>query len=326
MENQSTNQNNDVDLSEISKRLKGYATRLNDSFFDIILFIRRYIIAIVILVVAGVALGIYMDRGAKIYTHKVFVTPNFGSVDYLYEEVERIQAKIKERDTAYIKSMGIKNVSRLARVQIEPVVDIYDFMDENNPDQQNRKIELFKIISENGEMEKTLEDRTTSRNYKNHVIIFTTTQKYDEKSLIDPLLKTLNNDPYWTQVQKESQHSLETKVVENTLMIDQINKVLSEYGNVGSTSGVALRTDNTNISDLFHIKNMLLREQAHNRLSKIDFQKIVKDRGVILNVQKSGIVSGHTKLILPVIFLILFTIVVKFRDYYRSQLAKRNLK
>lgn len=326
MENQNTNQNNDVDINEVKQRLKGYAARVNDSFFDVILFIRRYVIAVIILVVAGVGLGIYLDSGAKTYSHKIFVTPNFGSVDYLYEQIERINGKLKERDTTYIKNLGIKNPKKILKLEIDPVVDIYDFMDENNPDQQNKRIDLFKIIAENGEMSKTLEDKITSRNYKNHLITFTTTERTDANSLIEPFLKALNNDPYWKQMQQEGIQNLEVKNAENDVMISQVNKVLSDYGNVGSTSGVALRTDNTNLTDLFYFKNMLVREQGRNKISKIDFQKVIKDRGTVLNIYKSGIVTGHTKLILPIIFLLLFTFVVKFRDYYRSQLAKRNLK
>lgn len=326
MENQNTNLNNDVDLNEVKQRLKGYAGRVNDSFFDIILFIRRYVIAITILVVAGVGLGIYLDGGAKAYTHKIFVTPNFGSVDYLYEQIDRINGKLKERDTTYIKNLGIKDPKKIIKLEIDPVVDIYDFMDENNPDQQNKRIDLFKVIAENGEMSKTLEDRITSRNYKNHLITFTTVERIDAKGLIEPFLKALNNDPYWKQMQKEGLQNLEAKNAENTVMIAQVNKVLSEYGNIGSTSGVAMRTDNTNLTDLFYFKNMLIREQGRNRISEIDFQKVIKDRGTVLNIYKTGIVSGHTKLILPILFLMFFTAIVKFRDYYRYQLAKRNLK
>lgn len=326
MENQNTNQNNDVDLSEIKQRLKGYADRINDSFFDIILFIKRFIVAIVILVVAGVSAGIYLDSGTTIYKHKIFVTPNFGSVDYLYEHVGRLTAKLKEHDKNYITSLGIKDADKLGRIVVEPVVDIYDFIDERTPDQDNNKIDLFKIIAENGEMEKILEDRITSRNYKNHVITFTTTKKYTEQDLTMPFLKALNSDPYWLQIKKESVNNLTVKMAENVVMIEQINKVLSDYGNVQGTTGVALRTDNTNIADMFNLKNMLLREQAKNRINIVDYQDIVKSRGAVMNVHVTSLTAGNTKIILPILLLILFTGIVKFRDYYRSQLAKRNLK
>ena len=328
MENQTNDTaHTEVDLSEVKQKIKGYYTRANDSFFDGVIFIKKYIIIITLLLVAGIGLGIFLDQGSKLYVHKVFVTPNFGSTDFMYEQVERLEAKIKERDTSYIYGLGIKDPKKIAKVEIDPVVDIYDFMDENKPDQQNNKIDLFKIIAENGEMEKTLEDKTTSRNYKNHLIQFTTTKKYAEKDLIAPLLKALNSDPYWVKVQKESLQSLDIKTAENAIMIAQLNKVLSEYGNMqGNTSGVALRTDNTNLADMFNLKNMFIREQARNRLDRIDYQYVVKDRGTVLNVYTPGIVTGHAKFFLPLLFMFLFLVIIKFRNYYRAQLIKRNLK
>lgn len=327
MENQNTNQAPEIDLNAIKQRLKGYATRANDSFFDIILFIKRYIIAIVLLAALGIGLGIYLDSGSKQYSQKVFVTPNFGSVDYLYEQIALINAKLSEGDTGFLAKMGIKNAGKIAKIEIEPIVDIYDFIDDHQPGQDNNKIDLFKIISENGEVDKIVEEKTTSRNYKYHIITITTAQKFEEGNLITPLLNTLNANPYWLQVQKESLNNLKLRMQENTMMLEQINKLLAEYGSVqGGASGVSMRTDNTNMADMFNFKNAFIKDQEKNRLNQIDFQKIIKDRGILTNIRETNITSNKMKLILPVLLLILFTAIVKFRDYYRSQLAKRGLK
>lgn len=327
MENQNTNQNPDVDLNAIKQQFKGYFTKANDSFFDVILFIKRYIIAIIVLLILGVGLGIYLDTSSKVYSQKIFVTPNFGSVDYLYEEVGLMNAKLKEHDTVYLKKMGINNVKSIAKIEIEPIVDIYDFINDRVPGQDNKKIDLFKIISENGEIDKIIEEKTTSRYYKYHVITITTTKKFDNQNLTTPLLNALNSNPYWLQVQKESLNSLKVKMEQNTVMLEQVDKILADYGTVqGGTSGVTMRTDNTNIADFFNFKNSFIEDQARNRLNQIDYQKIIKDRGVILNIRETGTTSGKMKLILPLLLLVLFTAFIKFRDYYRSQQAKRSLK
>jgi len=327
MENQNTNQNQDIDLNAVKQQLKSYFTKANDSFFDVILFIKRYIIAIIVLFIIGVGLGIFLDTSSVVYSQKIFVTPNFGSVDYLYEEVVLMNAKLKEHDTLYLKKMGIKNVKSIAKIEIEPVVDIYDFINDHVPGQDNNKIDLFKIISENGEIDKIVEEKTTSRYYKYHVITITTTKKFNDSQLITPLLDALNSNPYWLQVQKESLKSLKVKMQENIVMLEQANKILADYGTVyGATSGVTLRTDNTNIADIFNFKNSFIKDQADNRLKEIEYQKVIKNRGTVLNIRETNATSGKMKLILPLLLLMLFTAVIKFSNYYRSQLAKRSLK
>ena len=327
MENQNTNQNPDVDLSAVKQQLKNYFTKANDSFFDIILFIKRNIIAIVILLIIGVGLGIFLDTTSKVYSQKIFVTPNFGSVDYLYEEVGLLSAKVKEHDTLYLKKMGIQNVKKVSKIEIEPIVDIYDFINDRIPGQDNNKIDLFKIISENGEVDKIVEEKTTSRNYKYHVITITTTEKFGYKQLVTPFLDALNSNPYWLQVQTQTLNNLKLKMKANNAMMVQADKILAEYGNIQpGTSGVTLRTDNTNIADIFNFKNSFISDQALNRLNAIDYQKIIKDRGSVLNIRETGVTTGKMKLILPLLLLILFIAFIKFRNYYRSQLAKRSLK
>jgi hypothetical protein len=44
----------------------------------------------------------------KVYDHELIVQPNFGSTDYLYSKVELLASKINERDTVFLKSIGIK--------------------------------------------------------------------------------------------------------------------------------------------------------------------------------------------------------------------------
>jgi hypothetical protein len=172
-----------------------------------------------------------------------------------------------------------------------------------------------------------VEEKTTSKNYKYHVITITTTKKFNDSQLVTPILESLNSNPYWLQVQKESLNNLKVKMQENIVMLEQANKILADYGTVnGGTSGVTLRTDNTNIADIFNFKNSFINEQAKNRLNEIEYQKVIKNRGAVLNIRETSVTSGKMKLFLPLLLLILFTLVIKFRDYYRAQLAKRSLK
>src|SRR6476469_6965860 len=103
----------EIDLGAISKNVGNAFRNLNAFIFDCIQFFLRNIIIIGLLLVIGIGLGYYLDETRKTYDHRIIVTPNFGSVDYLYNKIDLLNSKIKERDTLFLKSIGIQNPSKL---------------------------------------------------------------------------------------------------------------------------------------------------------------------------------------------------------------------
>lgn len=313
----------DLDLGQLSRKVRGYISKANDSFFDGILFIKRNIIIIVILVIAGVAFGISKDSH-KNYEQKVFVVPNFGSVDFLYEEVKHITSMIGRNDEAFIAASGIKSPEKFVKIEVEPVIEIYDFIEDKNVDEDDRKFQLFRLISENGDMDKMLKDNTTSRNYKNHVITITTNDTADKSEIITPLLKYLNSNAYYLQLKDEYVNNLNLKIAANDTIIKQIDNILNNFTGKGKNANLIYYNDNTELSQVIKVKNRLTEEQAKNRIdAKVNYQDIVKEGSSILNVTKSSFISGKMKYILPLFFVLVFVACMKFRDYYRSQVNKR---
>jgi hypothetical protein len=92
---QNNSDNQEIDLSEISKKIGGFFEGISTRIFRGILFLKRNILVIAILFVIGVGLGFYLDKTSKSYDHQVIVTPNFGSNEYLYSKVNLINSKIK---------------------------------------------------------------------------------------------------------------------------------------------------------------------------------------------------------------------------------------
>ncbi|MFP9115060.1 hypothetical protein ACLI1A_14070 [Flavobacterium sp. RHBU_3] len=326
MENNNANYNAEIDLGQVKQKVQGYIGSINDRFFDLILFIKRNIVILLILFVVGAGLGTYMDSGSKSYTHKLYVLPNFDSVDYLYEQVDLFQSKIKKGDKQFIASLGIKpNVVR--RVEIDPVIDIYEFINKSDGP-KNINIDIFKIMSENGEIDKIVEDKITSRNYDYHVITITTSGEASKEELIKPFLKFLNANPYLKKIQEQSISTLNAKIQQNDSMIVQIDKVVEGFGKDARKANPSLLyyNDNTNLSDLFNIKNGLLTEQGKNRIKQINYQSVIKEVATVNNINVTGSILGKMKVILPLFILFIYSIVITFRNYYRRQLIKRGLK
>ena len=93
----STNsQEQEIDLSQIGKSISKVFQNAINKCFDLLFFIQKKIIIVGALFILGVGLGIYLDREPN-YTSDVIVIPNFGSNEYLYDKVNLISLKLKEK-------------------------------------------------------------------------------------------------------------------------------------------------------------------------------------------------------------------------------------
>ena len=138
--NSHNNDNQEVDLTMISKGIGNFFQNINTSIFKAIQFSLKHKIIIGFLFVLGAGLGVYMDTTYKTYDHQIIVQPNFGSTDYLYSKIDLIESKIKESDTVFLKSIGIQNPSKLVKIEIKPIIDIYKFI--------NNSMELLFLVSD----------------------------------------------------------------------------------------------------------------------------------------------------------------------------------
>jgi hypothetical protein len=317
--------NQDLDLGQLSKKVKNYLSRANDSFFDGILFLKRNIIIIAILFIVGAGLGIYKDTVGRNYEQKVFVIPNFGSTDFLYEQAAFISYRLRTQDTAFIKAAGIKNPEKFVKLKIEPVIEIYEFIEDKDVDEDDRKFQLFQLIAENGDMDKMLKDKTTSKYYKKHLITITTNGKATKDEIIEPLLKYVNSNEYFLKMKDEYIKNLELKTAANDTILKQIDAILNDFSGKKGNTGLVYYNDNTDLSGVIKLKNKIIAEQAQNRIDKVNFSGIVKDSGIVLNVASKSLTGGRMMFILPILFILIFVIFVKFRNYYKKQIQKRKV-
>lgn len=324
MENQNIN-SDEISLSQLGDKIKDFFSSINDAFFNTIQFIVRNIVIIIILLVAGIGLGTYLDVDNKAYTHKVIVMPNFKSVDYLYQEVERINTKIKEDDTEFLQQIGIKNPDDLKEIEITAIVDIYEFIDESNSStpEKDSKFQLFKLISENGDMNKMLEDNTTSKYYKNHVITITTKGKAKQEDFVDPIMAYFESNTYFKQIQKATLYNLDRMVASNDSIIRQIDAVVSDFSSTSKVNNnMVFLTENTQVNELLNIKHSLVQSNVYTNIQKIQQSKIFKDNSILLNIKVSKIAKSN-KIVLPLLFLFIFICIYNFRKYYRKEITKR---
>lgn len=321
---QNSSDNQEIDLSQISKRIGNFFENIATQIFNAFLFFKRNIVWVGILFVIGAGLGYYLDKTDKVYNNQIIVLPNFNSTDYLYTKIELINAKIEEGDTVFLKEVvGIKQPRKMLKVGITPITDVYKFID-NNP----QNFELIKLMSEDGDIKKVVTETLTSKNYPYHSISFVTNGPTSKEQVVEPLLQYLNNSDYYVAIQKEYVNNVKIKMAENDSIISQIDGFLNAFNNTvnGSQKSDKLvyYNENAQLAEVIKTKDALLAEQGNKRVELINLDKIVKDNSIILNILDSSVVNNKMKLILPLFLIGIFVLVSIMKKYYKHQMAKLN--
>jgi hypothetical protein len=321
----STNsQEQEIDLGQLSKKIGGFFQKLIDSFFDFILFLKRNIIVIAVLFILGITLGYILDKKTNEYDNEIVVLPNFGSVDYLYSKIKLINSKRKEGDTLFLKSIGIKEPKNLGLIEVEPIIDVYRFIQ-----QKESNFDLIKLMAEDGDLDKVIEGEITSKNYYFHLIKIKTKKVLNKEEFINPIMNYLESSEYFSVVQKEMVKSLKAEIASNEQTIIQINNILNKFN---STTGSNSKSDkliyyneNNQLNDVIKSKEEVINKLTNNRISLINYQKTIKEVTSTLNIKDTKGTNGKLKLVLPFLFLFFFLTVVLIIKFYKRQMIKRNL-
>ncbi|HQA74772.1 hypothetical protein [Flavobacterium sp.] len=316
--------NQEIDLSQVSKKIGQFFENISTSIFRGFLFLKRNLIIISILFIIGVALGFYLDKTNKEFENKLYVQPNFGSVDYLYSKIELIESKIKDNDTLFLKNVvGVKDAKKLKEITIEPISDVYKFVKENP-----QNFELIKLMAEDGDISKVFSDNITSKNYPYHLISFITLKETDFDKTVNPILKYLNDSEFYSKIQKQYIDNISIKIIENDSIINQINSFLNTFSNTvnGSQKSDKLvyYNENSQLNDVIKTKDDLVREQGIHRIELINLNKIIKNSAEVLNIKYTESINGKLKFILPLILVALFILGGLIKAYYKRQMAKLN--
>jgi ribosomal protein S17E len=309
-----TSQEQEIDLSQIGKSISKVFQNVVNTCFDLLFFIQKKIIIIAVLFILGVVLGFLSDKKPH-YNHKIVVIPNFGSNDYLYEKVDLISSKLKERDAAFFKTIGISDIQNFSSIEVKPISGIYNFI---NSESQKSNFEFIKLMAEDGELDKIIKDDLTSRNYYLHAINISSSTAFDRKDLVEPLLKYLQQTEYFTKLQKVYQSNLFEKIEANKLLITQIDQIIFNLTQNKISGGVTI-SENSGLSELIQKKDALIHENQQLSIHKLEYDKVIKDQNISLNQINTKGTNNKMKIILPFLFVSLFLLGYWFSQLYKQQ-------
>ncbi|MFD2892235.1 hypothetical protein ACFS5J_09450 [Flavobacterium chuncheonense] len=322
----STNtQDQEIDLGKVLSKIKDFFNSFFDGIFDLFLFIKRNIIVIAILFIIGGGVGFYMDRKDSVYEHTIIVRPNFGSTDYLYNQVNLLNAKRKQNDTLFFKAIGLKNIKNFREIEVEPIIDIYSFI-QNSPE----KFELLKLMAEEGSINTIIENEVTGKNYPFHAVKLITSKETKSENTIVPILKFLNSSDYFEQVKQQQIENIQNKIFTNEVTISQIDSLLNEFiksvgNNNQKSTNLIYNNENNQLNELIQTKEKLITNQGQLKSSLIEVDSIIKDISTTINIKDSKGLHNKMKLIVPFILIVLFFIFSGLRLFYKKQIQKREL-
>lgn len=313
----------EIDLGQLFSKIGNVYQNILNKIFDTILFIKRNLVVLLVLLVVGFAVGLFLDKTSKSYDHEIIVSPNFGSVDYLYAKIALLDAKKKDNDTVFFSNLGFKNVKDLGKIEIDPIIDIFKFVNQNGSG-----FELIKLMAEDGDLDKIVENEITSKNYPFHLIKFSTSEKTEISKTIEPLLNYLNDSEYFKTIQKQYLENENIKIKANDSIIRQIDKLVEGFSkSVASgskTDKMVYISDNNQLNEIINTKNGLIGEQGALRLNLINNDKIIKEISTTINSLNTKGINGKRKLILPIMFIVLFVGINVFKNFYKKQIEKRS--
>ena len=329
----STNsQDQEIDLGQIGTGIKNFFNGIVNSIFDFIFFVKKKIVIIGLLFVVGVVLGYFLDQNTKKYTSEIIVAPNLGGSDYLYAKINLIKSKLKEDDKTFFKSIGISNTENILNIKIEPIIDIYAFVNtsqaiaENAQNTQN--FELMRLLAESEDINKVIEDEKTSKNYPHHKISIVTLNKIQDKEVIKPILMYLNSDEYLNKLLAITQENVLIKMKKNEEQILQVDNLITQISeNLAkekSATSLVYNNENNEINALFALKNGLINEIAGQKITLENIKLYIKDVSITSNIIESKGVNNKLKLFLPLVFILLYLFGYFFKSIYKKQSARIN--
>jgi hypothetical protein len=327
----STNsQDQEIDLGQISKGIKNFFNGIVNSIFDFIFFLKKKTLIIGILFVTGIISGYLLDQNTKKFTSEVIVAPNLGGYDYLYAKIDLIKSKLKEKDLTFFKSIGISKTDIILDIEVEPIIDIYTFVNTNTAiadnAQNTQNFELMKLLAENEDINNVIKDEKTSKNYPHHKILITTKDKIKDKDIIDPILDYLNSDEYLNKILAITRENINIKIKKNEEQIIQVDKLITQISeNLAkekSASNLVYNNENSEINSLFSLKNSLINEIAGQRINLESIKLFIKDISTTTNIINSKGTNNKMKFVLPFIFVIIYLILYGFMSLYKKQLTR----
>ena len=305
--------------------LKEFITKaINKSIMNTFLFLKKNVYKLSLLLIIGLLLGAVVDYLFRSYVAEVVVNSNFTTNDYLYSRVDQLNNHFIQNKN---KELPISNYKKFSRIEVEPIVDVYTFVNNMSPNalvnaQTSQNFEMLKLMAEKGDINKIIEDEITSKNYYFQKINIISKEKVDEKD-IKSIIKHLNKDTYFDSILHLNIENIKERIVKRDSTISQINKLIQSYSSsiASGNASVMFKNENSEVNSLINQKNELIQKIEQDKLSLISQNKIIKENTIVYNKINDKGIANKLKFLFPVLFIFLF-FVIDYLKYLNKKSQK----
>lgn len=308
----------EVDLSVVLKGIRNFLKQILLSIFSVFHFFNKHKFVLIGLIVLGGVLGYFYEKNTpKTYTNDILVSPNFGSSDYLYSKIEALNNKISIDDSLFLKEIFGKQYSKVKSIEIKPVIDIYNFVSQNETNQS-----LFELLFEEEESIDFIENPINSRNFKYHRIYLGIKGEELHQELSHALIGHINKNDYFSDLRSLSLESLDQQLKQNYRIIGQIDSILLNAQvskSLALDSQAMLFSDNSGLNNLISQKQNLIKKQQYikqNMLTQTNIIKLVDINYKILDTE-DFFKKDKVKLF-PLIFVVLYSLIFLLRYIFKK--------
>lgn len=311
------NQQEEIDLGYLLNKISQMFKKAVKIFFELIGFVLKFKFIILTLLIIAIAYGYYKDLNSDtVYDNKAIVIPNFESVDYMYAKVEALKAKVQNRDTVFLKQILDTNYRKLRKIELEPIVDLYNFISKSR-----ENIDIFRIFISSQDIGEYLEEYSNSKYYKYHTLNLKIRGEEGAEIIFEKVMDYLNDNEHYSNYGIAHRENLDLQIKEYDNMIKQFDSLIASMSGTNynkSNQGVAM-FDYTNLHLLFERKRDMMKEKLEAEKKLTDYVDTIKLVGVEYNLETETKLSSKIKYPLYVFIAI---ILLFFAQYTLSWLSK----
>ncbi len=315
-ENTPTQVNEEIDLGYLFKKIGLFLKRCIIILFNIISFFIKHKYTVIFLILIGIALGFLKDSFSKpVLINEVIVVPNFGSVDYLYDKTEALNAKIQAKDSVFLKTILGDKHKKLKEIEVEHIDDLF-----NNVSNNGDRVELFDILSQSKEADEFLNYYSITKTYKHHRLTFKIEGKEDSEDIVSRILEFLNNNPYYQDYQDIYVEHNSYLIDFNLNMLNQIDSILAfQMKAVEPLSSQVLDVDEKNyIPELIDKKREISQYLLTLKRQKSDFDIPIKLVKADYNLIELDSLRISSKILYPILLIVVFCLIFVMKHFYKK--------
>lgn len=299
------NSSEEMDLGFLFKKSNDAFKSMARGIFQALNFFKKFFIWIIVLIIVGFGIGYYKDSTAiEVYNNQVIVIPNFESVDYLYDKIEAVNAKIRAKDTVYLQSVFGENADKVGIMEIEAIIDVYNFVSKSRTN-----IDILRILSQNQNFSEYANDISTSKYYKYHRFKIPIKGKEVSEKVIGDFFAYLNSNEHFKAYQEIYTETKAYDLKEHFEMISQVDSLVEASSRMYSTGSNVSVNNNSDLHFLIERKRLLIEDIYQLKMELLDYSSPIKVISADYNLKPEKFVELSNKVKYPIMLVFLFSMV-----------------